>query len=48
LLVQQLSVVGPQLERPAPEPVQLAPAVVDPVQAPLLHMLVAHVHGAFH
>jgi hypothetical protein len=49
MLVQQLSPPdAPQSTRPAPEPAQLAPLVVDPVQAPMLHFPVAHVHGLFH
>jgi hypothetical protein len=48
MLLQQLSLVGPQLLRPAPEPTQLAPVVVELAHAPLLHIPVAHFHAVFH
>ena len=49
--MQQLSVPlppGPQSVSPAPLASQLVPAVVDPVQAPLAQVPVAHAHGLPH
>jgi len=39
---------GPQSVSPAPLASQLVPAVVDPVQAPLAQVPVAHAHGLPH
>jgi hypothetical protein len=45
-LVQQFSLLAAQRVRPLPPALQLVPAAVRPVQAPALHVPVAHGQGA--